>query len=120
MTTIDVGNKLVALVRAGKATEAIETLYHPEIVSVEAGFGDGPSQSTGVAACLEKGKEWVANHEVHSVKADGPYPHGDRFAIHLSYDVTQRQTGKRSTMSEVAVYTVKNGKIVHEEFYYSF
>jgi hypothetical protein len=32
--------------------------------------------------------------------------------------VTNRMTGERTDMSEVGVYTVKNGKIVREEFMY--
>jgi len=121
MTTLEVGKKLVDLVRARKNAEAMETLYDPNIVSVEAGApGGAPTESTGVAACIEKGKQWQAGHEVHAANADGPFPHGDKFAVFLSYDVTQRESKQRFKMEEVAVYTVKNGKIVREEFFYSF
>jgi ketosteroid isomerase-like protein len=49
----------------------------------------------------------------------GPYPHGDdRFAVRFVYDITQKPTGRRVMMDEVAVFTVANGKIVREEFYY--
>lgn len=120
MTTLEIGKKLVELVRAHKNAEAMETLYDPNIISVEAGApAGGPTESKGVAACLEKGKQWQAGHEVHSAKVEGPFPHGDRFAVLLSYDVTQRESKQRFTMTEVAVYTVKNDKIVREEFFYS-
>jgi len=120
MTTLEVGKKLVELCRAGKNAEAMETLYDQNIVSVEAGApAGGPTESKGVAACVEKGKEWQAHHEVHSAQAQGPFPHGDRFAVFFSYDVTQKDSKQRFQMEEVAVYTVKNGKIVREEFYYS-
>ena len=120
MTTLEVGKKLVELVRAGKNAEAMETLYDPNIISVEAGApAGGPTESKGVAACMEKGTEWSAHHEVHSAKADGPYPHGDRFAVLFSYDITQRDSKRRFTMNEIAVYTVKKGKIVREEFFYT-
>jgi ketosteroid isomerase-like protein len=119
MTTLEVGKKLVALCREGKATEAMQTLYDPNIRSVEAvAMGGGPRETTGVAACLEKGKHWQAAHEIHSAKAEGPFPNGDRFAVFFSYDITQKATGKRLVMEEVAVYTVKNGKVVAEEFFY--
>ena len=47
--------------------------------------------------------------------------HGDdRFAVIFGFDVSNRQSGERTQMQEVAVYTVNdNGKIVREEFFYS-
>jgi len=33
-------------------------------------------------------------------------------------DTTHRPSGNRSTMSEIAVYEVKEGKIVKEQFFY--
>jgi len=120
MTPAEIGTKLIELVKAGKAHEAIETLYAPNIVSVEAAAPPGQSpEVTGITACLEKGKQFRERMEVHKQDADGPYPHGDRFAVVLRYEVTPRASGARTTMSEVAVYTVKDDKIVREEFFYS-
>jgi hypothetical protein len=120
MTPKDIGTRLVELIKAGKSNEAIETLYAPDIVSVEA--ASAPDQSaitTGLAGCLEKGKQFRQRMEVHHQDADGPYPNGDRFAVLLRYDVTPRAGGPRTSMSEIAVYTVKDDKIVREEFFYS-
>jgi ketosteroid isomerase-like protein len=121
--TMSVGKKLVELCKEGKHMEAIEALYSPEIVSVEAGAPPGGSaKSEGLAAIKGKGEWWAANHEVHKAETAGPYPHGDRFIVHFTYDVTAKagpMAGKRFTMDEAALYTVKNGKITHEEFFYS-
>jgi ketosteroid isomerase-like protein len=47
------------------------------------------------------------------------YPHGeDRFAVRLSYDVTNKPSGRRMKMDEIALFTVADGKIVREEFFY--
>ena len=48
----------------------------------------------------------------------GPYPHDDRFAVRFLYDVTDKPSGKRFTMDEVGLFTVVNGKITREEFFY--
>ena len=120
MTPKEIGVKLIELVKAGKAHEAIETLYAPDIVSVEAGGPPGQSRVvTGIAACLEKGRQFRERMEVHRQDAEGPFPHDNRFAVLLRYDVTPRAGGERTTMMEVALYTVKDDKIVHEEFFYS-
>jgi ketosteroid isomerase-like protein len=121
--TLAVGKKLVELCREGKNMEAMDALYSPDIVSVEAGAPPGGSaRSEGIAAIKGKGEWWVANHEVHKAEAEGPFPHGDRFIVRFKYDVTAKagpMAGKRFVMDEAALYTVKDGKIAHEEFFYS-
>jgi ketosteroid isomerase-like protein len=121
MTTKDLGQKLVDLCKAGKNAEAIQTLYAPNIVSVEAGAPPGTAaEVTGLAACLAKSKAFAEDAEVHSAKVEGPFPNGDRFAVIFDYDITRRSMGgKRFKMQEVALYTVKDDKIVREEFFYS-
>jgi ketosteroid isomerase-like protein len=121
-TTLDVGKKLVALCREGKNMEALDTLYSPQIVSVEA-MGDAsmPARQEGIAAIKGKNEWWVNNHEVHKAEAEGPWPNGDRFIVRFKYDVTAKagpMAGKRMTLDETALYTVKDGKITQEEFFY--
>ena len=119
MTTIDVGKKLVELCKAGKNEEAMKTLYATDIVSVEAGAPPGQSpEAHGIEAVIGKSKWWADNHEVHSAVCEGPFPHGDRFIVRFTYDVTNKPSGKRITMDEGALFTVKDGKIVREEFFY--
>lgn len=121
--TLAVGKRLVEMCREGKHMEAVEELYSPLIVSVEAGAPPGGSaRSEGIAAVRGKGEWWVANHEVHKAEAEGPFPNGDRFVVRFKYDVTAKagpMAGKRFVLDEAAVYTVKDGKITHEEFFYS-
>lgn len=119
MTSTEIGTKLVELVRAGKNHEAMETLYAHDIVSVEAGAPPGQKpESTGLAACLEKSKQFGQRMEVHGATVEGPFPNGDRFAVFYNYDLTPRAGGSRQKMMEVALYTVKNDKIVREDFFY--
>jgi hypothetical protein len=121
--TLTVGKKLVSLCREGKVMEAVETLYGPEIVSIEAASGGPsmPARMEGIEAIKGKNNWWIQNHDVHSATAEGPYPHGDRFIVHFKYDVTSKagpMAGKRMNLDETALYTVKDGKIVQEEFFY--
>ena len=119
MNTTEVGRKLVALCKEGKNDEVMKTLYARDIVSVEAGGPPGQDrEAKGIEAVEAKGKQWEAGHEIHSAQTEGPFPHGDRFAVVFRYDITQKATGKRIKMDEVALYTVRDGKIVREEFFY--
>lgn len=51
------------------------------------------------------------------VPVDGPYVNGDQFAVKYSFEITEKKTRKRSSMTEIAVYTVKDAKIVQERFF---
>ena len=120
--TFEAGKKLVELCKAGKHLEAIDKLYAPNIVSLEVhGTPEMPARMEGIAAIRKKGEWWQKNHEVHGGDVEGPWPHGDKFIVRFSYDVTPKSgpmKGKRMKMDEAALYTVKDGKVVQEEFFY--
>ena len=59
---------------------------------------------------------WVNAMEVHSFTANGPFVAHDRFVVQYDADVTDKESKQRRKLSKVGVYTVKNGKIVREEF----
>jgi len=116
---MEIGKELVALCREGKNLEAIEKFYSPDIESVEAMAMPGMGQTQrGIEPIKGKTKWWHENHEVHGGEVSGPFPNGDRFIVLFKMEVTPKQTGKRMTMEEVGLYSVENGKIVKEEFFY--
>lgn len=119
---LEVGKKLVALCQEGKNLEAINTLYADDIESVEVcGDENMPQVMKGIDAIRGKTQWWYDNHEVHGGSCDGPYPNGDDFICIFEMDITPKagpMAGKRFQMKEAARYTVKDGKIAREEFYY--
>lgn len=116
-TTKDIADAFTALCKAGKFDEAGEIYWSADVVSLEATPGD-MQRAEGVDAVRGKGEWWAANHEIRGFEAEGPYLNGDAFAVIFRMDVTFKPSGERSKMDEVAVYTVKDGKIVEERFYY--
>lgn len=120
MSTSEIAKKYVDLCKDNQHHTILETLFSPEAVSVEAIAMPGfPLEAKGIKAIAEKGKTWVDNHEVHSAKLEGPWPNGNRFVVRFSYDVTNKPSGNRFQMDEVGLFTVENGKITREEFFYS-
>jgi ketosteroid isomerase-like protein len=120
MSIADIANGLVSLCREGKNLEAVEKYYADNIVSVESASGpDMPAETSGIGAIKGKNKWWLENHEVHSGVANGPYVGENQFAVEFKFDVTYKPTGRRFQIDEMALYTVKDGKIVHEHFYYN-
>ena len=100
------------LVRKQAWYDALDTLYDQDIVSVEA----TAAESRGKEAVRGKIDWWVNAMEVHSFKASEPFVAHDRFVVQYDADVTDKNSKERRKLSEVGVYTVKNGKIVREEF----
>lgn len=118
-TMMATAERLVGLCRAGREAEALDTLYDPGCVSVEA-TPDQMSRADGLEAIRGKHAWWAANFTLHDATVEGPFPHGaDRFAVIFGMETTENATGTRSQMREVAVYSVNPaGRIVREEFFY--
>ena len=122
MSTETVAKRLVALCNSGEGDKAVKELYAKDIVSIEAsGSPEMPARIQGISAVEEKSAWWSANNEVHSMKATGPFigNREDQFAVKFDMDITPKGGGGRTQMSEVALYTVRNDKIVEEAFLYS-
>ena len=119
MNTMQIGRKLVELCGQGRNLEALDTLYADDVVSVEAVAMPGMQQEMkGLAAVRGKNEWWLSAHEIHAASASGPWPHGDRLIVCFQLDATDRSTGTRMQMEEAALYTVRDGRIVREEFFY--
>jgi ketosteroid isomerase-like protein len=120
MSVHEVAKKLVQFCKENKSLESINTLYSPDIVSIEAGAPPGKERVTrGIEGVRGKHAWWTENHIVHSAEVQGPYPHGDdKFAVRFTYDITLKAANKRFTMDEIAVFEVKDDKVVKEEFFY--
>lgn len=105
------------MLKRGQHMEAAAKYNADDIVSIEA--MDGPmARVTGAEAIRQKGEWWFANHEVHGGEVLGPFVNGDQFVVRFNMDVTVKATGVRSIFDEVGVYTLDNGKIVSERFFY--
>ncbi|MEO1035549.1 MAG: nuclear transport factor 2 family protein [Pseudomonadota bacterium] len=120
MNVIELGTTLVQMCSEGKANEFMAQHYANDIVSIEGqSMGGMSARLEGIDAVRGKTEWWEANHDVHAMSADGPYVGNreDQFVVRFQIDVTPKG-GERATMTEVALYTVADDKIVQEEFLY--
>ena len=116
-TTAEVAQKVVELVRKQAWYDALDTLYDKDIVSVEAYAGpSGSPETRGMDGVRKKIDWWVTAMEIHKFDASDPFVGHDRFVVQYDADVTEKTSKERRQLSEVGVYTVKNGKIIREEF----
>lgn len=115
--TQQIAKDLVALCREGKFDEAGEKYWAEDVVSAEP--AGETAVSHGIAAARAKGEAWMAANEVHAFEVGGPYVNGDQFMVRFTIDQTVRATGTRMKLDEVGIYTLKNGKIAEERFFYA-
>lgn len=120
MSVKDVANGLVERCRKGDFTGAVETFYDDDIVSVEAaGTPEYPAETRGKDKVRAKNEKWMENTEVHSFNVEGPFVGDDGFAVRYTFDVTDKPSGRRTEMTEMALYKVQDDRITHERFFYN-
>lgn len=118
MNTKEIAEKLVNYCKQGEYEKPYQELYSPNIVSIEnEGKGEN-AHVQGMDGIKKKGEWWETNFEVHSTEVSEPLVADNWFSVRFDMDTTHRPSGFRSTMSEIAVYKVKEGKIVKEQFFY--
>jgi len=74
--------------------------------------------TTGLQYVQAKGKVWGESiQEMHDVFCTEPVVAGSFFTVAMGFDVTFKMGGCRK-MDEIAVFEVKDGKIIKEQFFF--
>jgi SnoaL-like domain len=117
MNTEEVATKLAEYCRNGEWMKAVDELYDKDIVSIEPhAMENMPAEMRGIDQVRGKTEWWENNFDVHSAKIGGPFVARDTFVVQFDVDVTEKTSRKRTQLSEVGIYTVKDGKVTREEF----
>lgn len=119
MTTQAVANRYHELMQTGQIEQILRELYSPDIVSLEPQNDSGlPRRTEGMAAYREKEKLYFGQIEqMHSTFLSPPLVATVHFTLMLGMEVTIR--GKSSKEKrEIGVFEVREGKIVHEAWFY--
>ena len=118
MTTQDVANRFNELAQTGQWDLIQTELYADNAVSIEPENSPGLKTVQGLEAIRQKGKQFEEmTEEMHGGYSNEPQVAGNHFALAMGMDVTMKGQG-RMKMDEIAVYEVKDGKIVKEQFFY--
>jgi len=120
MAMQEIAKRYVELCQAGKYEGCLDELYAKDAVSIEAAAQPGMDRVVkGLDGIRAKGKSWSESNVVQSAEVMGPFPNDNRFAVRFTFDVTNKPSGRRMKMDEIGLFTVENGKIAREEFFYS-
>jgi len=118
MTTQEIADRLVELSSKGEFETAQRELLAEDTINIEPqATPDFPKETRGLENIIQKGRKFQAMIEtVHGISMSQPLCAGNSFAVVLNMDLTMKERG-RTNMSELCVYTIKDGKIVSEQFY---
>lgn len=118
MTVYQIADRLAAYCRNEQFSEAQRELYAEDAVSIEPVDTPGFDRETkGLHALREKDEKFNAMVEArHGSTVSEPLVAGNAFCFVLTMDLTLKG-GDRQELKELCVYTVKEGKIVSEQFF---
>jgi hypothetical protein len=118
MTTQEVANRFNELAQQGNWMQIQEELYADDAESIEPPHAQGLRSAKGREALKQKAEEFGSTvEEMHGGYSSEPLIAGNHFAVAMGMDATMKGMG-RVKMDEIAVYEVKNGKIVKEQFFF--
>ncbi len=118
MTTQEVANRFNELAQQGNWMQIHEELYADNAASIEPPHAQGLQSVEGKEAIKRKGEMFQSTvEEMHGGYSSEPLVAGNYFAVAMGMDATMKEMG-RTKMDEIAVYEVKDGKIVKEQFFF--
>jgi len=117
MTTQEVANRLVELMRMGQVGQAQEELFSDDIISIEPEHAPIKS-AKGKKNVMAKGAEFASMIETrHGGSFSDAVVGGRYFSCAMTLDATFKGAG-RMNLDEICLFEVKDGKIVTEQFFF--
>ncbi len=119
ITTQGIADRFYYLIQRNEWNK-IKELYAWDAVSIEPrhSITYGLYTVIGLNGIKEKAKTFKTNiEEIHSEYYNSPEVAGNFFSIAMGMDVTIKGTG-RHQIDEIAVYEVRDGKIIKEQFFF--
>lgn len=117
----DVARDFTAMLRLGQFEAAGEAFWSLDVTSVEpeALSDETPAAVSGRAAARAKRRARFGTAQIDDLIIDGPFVTGDQFALLIDMLVTEPASRQAEPFTGIAVFTVREGCIVHERFFYA-
>ena len=118
MSTQEIADRMSQLFKENKWTEIQNELFSDDVESIEPPHAQGIQSVKGIEAVRKKGEEFNNMvEEVHGGFVGEPIVAGNFIAVAMGMDMTMKGMG-RMKMDEIALYEVKDGKVIKEQFFY--
>ncbi len=118
MTTQQVADRMKELFNKNKWDELQDELFDENCVSIEPSNSTMLKSAQGLPAIKEKGRQFNDMIEdMHGGYVSDLLVGGNFISCAMGFDATMKVTG-RINMEEIAMYEVKGGKIISEQFFF--
>ena len=116
----DVARDFTAMLRCGQFEAAGERFWAEDVRSSEPADlpGEIPAFISGIEAARGKAKSRFGRCRIDDLGIDGPFVTGDQFALFLDMLITDPACGVAQPFTEIAIFTVRDGRIIEERFFY--
>ena len=119
MTTQEVANRMSQLFKENKWDVAQTELFAADAESFEPANSMALKHAKGLDEIRKKGQMFNSMvEEMHGGWVSEPQVAGNFISFGMGMDVTMKGGVGRMKMDEIAVYEVKDGKIVKEQFFF--
>ncbi len=116
----EIARDFTAMLRAGRFEAAGDRYWAPDVTSIEP--ADLPSgiraTALGIDAARNKCRARFGGARIDEIGIDGPFVTGNQFALFLDMVVVDPASGARQPFTEIALYTVRGGRIAEERYFY--
>ena len=116
----EVARDFTDMLRQGQFVAARERFWAADIRSIEPhDLPDGTAaEVTGIDAARAKTIRWFGSRRIHDLSIDGPFVTGNQFALFLDMMIANQPSGTDEPFTEIAIFTVRDGHISEERYFY--
>lgn len=116
----EIARDFTAMLRVGRFEAAGECYWAPDVTSIEPAPLPGGIDATasGIDAVRIKCRARFSGARIDEIGIDGPFVTGDQFALFLDMILVDSTSGARQPFTEIALYTVRDGRIAEERYFY--
>ena len=116
----DVARDFTDMLRQGQFVAAHERFRAADVRSIEPhDLPDGiAAEVSGIEAARAKTARWLGTRHIHDLSIDGPFVTGNQFALFLDMLIASQPSGAGQPFTEIAIFTVRDGQISEERYFY--
>jgi limonene-1,2-epoxide hydrolase len=111
----EVARDFTAMLRAGQFEAAGNRYWADDVTSIEP---MGRASVSGIEAARTQCHARFGAAKIDEIGIDGPFVTGDQFALFLDLMIADPASGGHRPFSEIALYTVRDGRIAEERHFF--
>lgn len=116
-----IARDFTAMLRAGQFEAAGDRFWAVDVTSIDPTALPGGIHATalGIDAARNKCHARFGDARIDEIGIDGPFVTGDQFALFIDLVIIDCASGARQPFTEIALYTVRAGRIAEERHFYA-